>query len=137
MQDFVGETSGRESYEFEGLMVRQAEAKYVSVDNYHCSDLLKYKRFEDEEWEIVGAEECAGNQAGAVKWKLKNEVNGKSRQVTAKQMGDIEEARELMKAYTVTPENFLGKWINIRFNDRSADGVPRFPRATVIPEDKF
>lgn len=137
MRDFVGETSGRESYEFEGLMVRQAEAKYVSVDNYHCSDLLKYKRFEDEEWEIVGAEECAGNQAGAVKWKLKNEVNGKSRQVTAKQMGDIEEARELMKAYTATPENFLGKWINIRFNDRSADGVPRFPRATVIPEDKF
>lgn len=137
MRDFVGETSGRKSYEFEGLMVRQAEAKYVSVDNYHCSDLLKYKRFEDEEWEIEGAEERNGSQAGAVKWKVRKEVNGKIRYLKANQMGDMNEARDLMKSYTANPEKFLGKWINIRFNERSADGVPRFPRATVIPEDKF
>ena len=137
MRDFVGENDGRESYEFEGLMVRQSEALYVSVDSYHCSDLLKYKRFEDEEWEIVGAEECHGNQAGAVKWKLQKEVNGKLRQVTAKQMGSVPESQKIMKAYNSNPKKYLGKWINIRFNDRSADGVPRFPRATVIPEDKF
>lgn len=137
MKDFVGEASSRESYEFEGLMVRQADSLYVSVDGYHCSDLLKYKRFEDEEWEIVGAEECAGNQSGAIKWKLRKEINGKYRNLKAKQMGSVNDSRKIMKEYESNPEKFLGKWINIRFNDRSADGVPRFPRATVIPEDKF
>jgi len=137
MCEFVGETTGREKYEYEGLMVRQAEAIYVARNNYHCSDLLKYKRFEDEEWEIYGAEPCAGNQAGAINWKLKNIINGKERHLVAKQMGNLTYSRQLMNDYQANPEKFNGKWINIRFNQRSKDQVPRFPRATVIPEDKF
>jgi len=137
MCEFVGETTNRENYEYEGLMVRQSESKYVARNNYHCSDLLKYKRFEDEEWEIYGVEACAGNQAGAIKWKLKNTIDGKERHVVAKQMGDLSYSRQLLKEYQSNPEKFNGKWINIRFNQRSKDLVPRFPRATVIPEDKF
>jgi len=137
MRSFVGETTGRERYEYEGLMVRQAEATYVARNNYHCSDLLKYKRFEDEEWEIYDAEPCAGNQEGAIKWKLKKEIDGRTREVVAKQMGDLGESRRLMKDYRSRPSYYNGKLINIRFNERSKDHVPRFPRATVIPEDKF
>lgn len=135
--EFVGETTGREGYEYEGLMVRQAEATYMARNNYHCSDLLKYKRFEDEEWEICGAEPCAGNQAGAIKWKLQKVIDGKTRQVIAKQMGDLSHSRKLMEDYLFQPECFNGLMINIRFNERSKDHVPRFPRATVIPEDKI
>lgn len=117
--------------DFEGIMIRNSEAKYISRKDYHCDELLKYKRFEDEEWVIVGADECQGTQKGAIKWNL--ELNAK--RVVAKQMGSVEDARELYKQFKKTPEKFIGEKINIRFNERTKDGIPRFPRATVIRED--
>ena len=136
MEELVGETSGRESYEFEGLMVRQADAVYKSSTT-HQSCLLKYKRFEDEEWEVCGAERCnGGTQDGGIKWICRKTVKGKEKQVTAKQMGDTEASRKLYQAYKKSPKNFNGKMLNIRFNDRTKDGVPRFPRATAFVEDK-
>lgn len=137
MQDFVGESTGREKYEYEGLMVRQSNAKYVARNNYHCSDLLKYKRFEDEEWEIYDAEPCVGSHEGAIKWKLKKVINGKEKYVSAVQTGDMNIARKLMKEFDKDKTRFVGKMINIRFNERSKDSIPRFPSATAIPEDKF
>ena len=137
MEEFVGESTGRESYEFEGLMVRQAEAGYEARNNYHSSQLLKYKRFEDEEWEVYGAEKCnGGTQDGAVKWLCQKEIKGKLRKVIAKQVGDTETSKKLYNAYLKNPKKYINKMINIRFNDRTRDGVPRFPRATAFPEDK-
>lgn len=117
--------------DFEGIMIRNSDAKYISRKDYHCDELLKYKRFEDEEWVIVGADECQGTQKGAIKWNL--ELNAK--RVVAKQMGSVEDARELYKQFKKTPEKFIGEKINIRFNERTKDGIPRFPRATAIRED--
>lgn len=119
------------SEDYEGIMVRNTSAKYVSKNNYHCSELLKYKRFEDEEWTIAGAEECEGTQKGAIKWIC--ERDGKT--VIAKQMGSVETSRKMWEKYQKKPKKFIGKSLNIRFNDRSKDGVPRFPRATVVRED--
>jgi len=117
--------------DFEGIMIRNSQAKYISRKDYHCDDLLKYKRFEDEEWVIVGADECQGTQKGAIKWNLELD----SKRVVAKQMGSVEDAKELYKQFKKTPEKFIGEKINIRFNERTKDGIPRFPRATVIRED--
>lgn len=116
--------------DFEGLMVRN-DAKYVSRNNYHCNDLLKYKRFQDEEWVIIGAEECAGTQKGAIKWICEND----GKKVTAKQMGTVEHSKKLYRDYLKNPDNFIGKLINIRYNDVTKDNIPRFPRATAIRED--
>ncbi|KKM24568.1 hypothetical protein LCGC14_1603790 [marine sediment metagenome] len=136
MTELVGESSGRSGYEFEGLMVRQAASKYApSTTKQSC--LLKYKRFEDEEWEVCGAEKCTGGtQDGACKWICNKTVKGKVRKVTAKQMGDAEASRKLYQAYKKNPSKYNGRMINIRFNDKTKDGVPRFPRATAFVEDK-
>lgn len=136
MAELVGETNDREGYEFEGLMVRQAKAKYAASTT-HQSCLLKYKRFEDEEWEVAGAERCDGGlQDGAIKWICKKTIKGREKSVVAKQTGDSEESKKLYTAFKKNPKKFLGKMLNIRFNDRTKDGVPRFPRATAFVEDK-
>lgn len=136
MAEMVGETNGREGYEFEGIMVRQANAKYCASTT-HQSCLLKYKRFEDEEWEVCGAEKCTGGQQdGAVKWICCKTIKGVEKKVTAKQMGDSGDNKELYLAYKKNPKSFNGKMLNIRFNDRTKDGVPRFPRAIAFVEDK-
>jgi ATP-dependent DNA ligase len=137
MRDWIGEGTEKEGCLFEGLMVRQAEADYMSKKGYHCPQLLKYKRFQDEEWEIVGAEECQGNHQGAIKWILQKPIGGRPATITAKQMGDLEMSRRMWQAFQKHPERYVGQWINIRFNEETKDGLPRFPRATAIPEDKF
>jgi len=136
MKELVGELNNRNGYEFEGLMIRQGNSPYVSKNNYHCDDLLKYKRFEDEEWQVTGAEECNGSHKGAIKWLCEKNINGQIFKLTAKQMGSVEDSKNLYSMYLKNPKKFIGKMINIRFNDRTKDGIPRFPRATVFPEDK-
>jgi len=136
MSKFIGENTHREGYEFEGVMIRDPKAKYD--DNTAKSPhLLKYKRFEDAEWKIVGAERCnGGNQDGAIKWICEKEINGKPRKLTAKQTGDAEVSKELFRKYQKNPKKYIGKMINIRYNEVSKDDVPRFPRATAFVEDK-
>jgi hypothetical protein len=136
MSEFVGETSGREGYEFEGLMVRQMSGLYNNKKGYHCPDLLKLKRFMDDEWEIIDAAPCEGSHLGAIKWTLSKDINGKKCTVVAKQMGTVEKSREMYTQFKKNPKKFIGKSINIRYNETTADGIPRFPRATAVVMDK-
>jgi len=132
----VGETSGRDGFEFEGVMVRQPSKPYESRNNYHSPCLLKYKRFLDDEWDVCGAEPCVGGtQDGAIKWLCSKTVDGKVLKVTAKQMGDCKTTKKMYSDYKKNSNKFIEKKINIRYNETSKDGVPRFPRATAFRED--
>lgn len=132
MSIFVGENNNRNGYEFEGLMVRISEAKYISSTT-HTSFLLKYKRFMDDEWEIYDAQDCVGGtQNGSIKWLCKKD----NKTVVAKQMGDSVLSKKLYIMYKNNPSEFIGKMINLRYNEMSKDGIPRFPRATSFVEDK-
>jgi len=131
----IGENTRRLGYEFEGVMIRQSDAKYVSSTT-HQSCLLKYKRFSDDEWEICGAEICKGTHEGAIKWLCQKMVDGDMKQLVAKQMGDVESSKRLYNDYKKNPTKYNGKMLNIRYNELTKDDVPRFPRATSIVEDK-
>lgn len=132
MAEFVGERDGRVGYAFEGLMMRRPEATYVSSKT-HSSCLLKYKRFEDEEWYVKGAETCVGGLwDGCIKWRCTRD----GKEVSAQQIGDLETSRELYAQFQTNPGAFIGRSLNLRFNDRSKDGIPRFPHATAFVEDK-
>lgn len=114
---------------FEGIMVRKSDSMYK---NGRSSDLLKYKNFEDEEWLVVDAKESSGgNQTGAVVWILVDQ-NNSEKVVEAKQVGSVEESRNFFK----NKNKYIGKKINIRFNGKTKDGIPRFPRAIAFVEDK-
>jgi hypothetical protein len=137
MKEMIGEDNSRQGYEFEGIMVRQSSAKY-SAKETHSSCLLKYKRFVDEEWEVYGAEKCVGGtQDGAIKWLCKKEINGKIKKVIAKQTGDANKAKKLYQDYMKNPKKYIGKMLNIRYNETSKDDIPRFPRAVAFVEDKY
>lgn len=137
MSELVGETTNREGYEFEGLMVRQANAKYIPSKKNHQDCLLKYKRFADDEWEVCGAERCnGGTQDGSIKWICKKVIDGKEKKVVAKQTGNSEDSKKLYTDYLKNPKKYNGRMINIRYNDTTLSGVPRFPRATAFVEDK-
>lgn len=139
MKELVGENENRSGYEFEGIMIRRPQGLYIAKAKYHCDEILKYKRFIDEEWVITGAKEAQGTQKGAIVWEcqIEKEVNGKMKMLTCnpKQMGDITESRKMWIEYNKDPDQFLGKPLTIQYNETTKDFIPRFPRAVVVREE--
>lgn len=132
MAELIGEYDEREGYKFEGIMVRQADAKYVASKT-RPSCLLKFKRFEDDEWEIYGADKT---HDGGIIWLCKKEINGIERTVRATHNAESATQKKYYQDYQKCPNKFIGKMINIRFNDKTKDDIPRFPKATAFVEDK-
>ena len=107
----------------EGTMIRDMQSVYEvgQRSNY----LLKYKDFQTEEYEIVGAKTGHGRDANAVVWVCKTKD---SQQFTARPEGTIVQREEDYK----NREKFMGKMLTVRFQNLTALGVPRFPVGVVV-----
>jgi len=107
----------------EGVMIRDRSSLYEvgQRSNY----LLKYKTFQTEEYEIVGAKTGHGRDADAVVWVCKTEND---QQFTVRPEGTITRREEHYKNY----EKYIGKMLTVRFQNLTALKVPRFPIGVVI-----
>ncbi len=103
---------------YEGSILRVLEAPYqVGV---RSSALLKYKSFEDAEFEIVAYKEGSGADAQTIIFQCRTR-QGKVFFVRPK--GSVEYRRELL----LKGEDYLGKRLTVRYQELSEEGVPRFP----------
>ena len=107
----------------EGIMIREATSTYEigKRSNY----LLKFKEFQTEEYEIVGANTGHGRDADAVVWVCKT---GSGHEFTVKPEGTIKERER----YYSEREQHIGKQLTVRFQNLTALGVPRFPVGVTI-----
>ena len=108
---------------FEGTMIRDRNSVYEvgQRSNY----LLKYKDFQTEEYEIVGANTGQGRDANAVVWVCKTKDG---QQFTARPEGTITQREKDYK----NREKFIGKMLTVRFQNLTALGVPRFPVGVTV-----
>jgi len=106
----------------EGIMIRDAVSTYEigKRSNY----LLKYKEFQTEEYEVVGVKEGTGREKGAGIWECRvgNHV------FSAKPEGTLEFRRRIFR----DREHYIGKMLTVRFQNLTAQGVPRFPVGVAI-----
>ena len=107
----------------EGVMIRDAVSTYEigKRSNY----LLKYKEFQTEEYEVIGANTGHGRDANAVVWVCKT---SSGQEFTVRPEGTIEE-REY---YYRERDDYIGKWHTVRFQNLTTLGVPRFPVGVVF-----
>ena len=107
----------------EGVMIRDAKSTYEvgKRSNY----LLKYKEFQTEEYEIVGAKTGHGRDANAVVWMCKTQDG---QEFTVRPEGTIAQREEHYKNH----KNYIGKMLTVRFQNLTALGVPRFPIGVCI-----
>ncbi len=107
----------------EGIMIRETTSTYEigKRSNY----LLKFKEFQTEEYEIVGAKTGHGRDADAVVWVCKT---GDGREFTVKPEGTIKERER----YYSERDQYIGKQLTVRFQNLTALGVPRFPVGVTI-----
>lgn len=110
---------------YEGAMVRNSKSAYVNKRSY---DLQKLKEFEDSEFLIVAVEEGRGKLAGHAIFVCAAD-NGK--QFRAKLKGE----QAALRLYWEQPELCVGQQLTVKYQGRTADGLPRFPVGVHIRDD--
>jgi ATP-dependent DNA ligase len=101
---------------YEGAILRAPDAKYAP--GTRSAALLKYKRFDDAEFEIVGAVSARGTDAGCVVWLCATET-GRIFEVVPAWTDD--ERRDAF----ANAGSFIGRMLTVTFCVRTAAGVPR------------
>ena len=103
---------------YEGLMVRNADGKYVKKRSY---DLQKVKEFDDAEFTIVGVEQGRGKLAGKAVFICQTE---KGDMFSVKMVGALDN----LSQYWEKPELAIGRKLTVQFQGfTNAANVPRFP----------
>ena len=104
---------------YEGAIARNAAGLYVNKRSY---DLLKIKQFDDAEFLCVGVEEGRGKMAGHGIFVCRAEDGVEFR---AKMKGEHAE----LKKYFEHPEAVIGRSVTVKYQGKTAYGIPRFPVA--------
>jgi ATP-dependent DNA ligase len=108
---------------YEGLIARQLNSFYEigARSNY----LLKYKEFQDDEFEITGFTTGVGGEEGAIIFICKTD----SGNFSVRPRGSMEYRRAL---YDVG-DTLIGKRLTVRYQELdSITGVPRFPVGIIV-----
>lgn len=98
---------------FEGIMLRNPSGPYLY--NHRSSDLMKWKEFEDCEARVLDVREDKLNE-GVLLCSLRDGT-----QFECKMRGKHE-----YRVY-INMRKLIGKWITVRYQQLTKDGVPQFP----------
>ena len=110
---------------YEGTMVRDDSEGYTI--GQRSNQLQKYKDFVDAEFKIIDVVEGDGRFKGAAVFVCEN-TNGVQFNCTPE--GTMDHRRGLF----TNRKNHIGKWLTIRYQELSKDGVPLFPVGVDVRE---
>jgi DNA ligase-1 len=102
---------------YEGSMVRNLKAPY---EHKRSRNILKYKLFQDAEYEIIDVIEGDGNRSGMMGSIILKNENGTTFDASAR--GNQEFFIDLL----VNKANYIGSNATLRYQNLTPDGVPRF-----------
>lgn len=107
----------------EGTIIRNIHGVYAL--NARSNDLLKYKDFLDDEFEIVGFVSGEGRDKGTVIWTCKTKDGS---EFNVRPRGTWQERAN----WLTDAADFIGKHLTVRYQELTQDGIPRFPVGIVV-----
>lgn len=111
---------------FEGIIIRNPDSKYLL--KYRSSDLLKFKYFVDEEYEVVNVLKGKGTEEGAVVFTC---VTEDGQEFNVRPRGSIAKRRWQY----ANKHMYIGKQLTVRWQRSDDDEeVPRFPAGIKFPK---
>jgi ATP-dependent DNA ligase len=116
---------------FEGSIIRNANGIYKC--KYRSFDLLKYKDFDDGEFEIIDytfEKDVSGKDKKMIVWICKT-ANNKSFNVQSKGTKEIR-----AKLYE-NAKKYIGKKLWVQYFGLTNEGIPRFPKTMRDGENSF
>jgi ATP-dependent DNA ligase len=115
--------------EYEGIMVKNTSGMYK--EKYRSEDLLKYKKFFDSEFKIVGTKVGSGIWKKSVIWECSTKDGLKFFVVPD---GTQKEREKVLKMTISEPQNFINKMLTVRYqNLNPTSGIPIFPKSSLYP----
>jgi ATP-dependent DNA ligase len=108
---------------YEGSIVRNEKGLYKT--KYRSYDLLKYKKFDDDEFEIIDftrEADVLNKGDNVIVWICKTQ-DGKTFNVPSK--GTREKRTELFNK----GKEYIGKMLSVQYFGLTNDGIPRFPKS--------
>lgn len=111
---------------YEGVIIRDKRLKYES--GKRSAKIRKYKYFIEEEYPIVDCVKNEGVDNEHFCWVCEKKVGNKKIRFNAKPKDTKEVRLNLYKNRL----NYIGKMLTVKFQQYTADGVPRFPIALRI-----
>ena len=101
-------------------MIRNKDSPYKQQGR--SKDLLKYKKFHDDEFVVIGHHEGTGAHKGTPIFECRSKAKeGKIFSVTMQ--GTIESRKQMLE----NVKGYYGKLLTVKYQEISADGEPRFP----------
>jgi len=110
---------------YEGIIIRNEQGLYKR--GFRSADLQKYKKFQDEEFIIIGCKAGTGVEEGCVIWECEN-TQLEAPDFWVRPRGDHESRRAMFEH----SEEYIGKLLTVRFQELTDEGVPRFPVGVTI-----
>ena len=105
---------------YEGVMIRGMNSPYKQQGR--SKDLLKYKKFHDDEFVVIGHHEGTGAHKGTPIFECNSKSKeGKTFSVTMH--GTIDSRKKMLEHV----QSYYGKMLTVKYQEISADGAPRFP----------
>jgi DNA ligase-1 len=114
---------------YEGGILRQYDGVYNW--GHRSADLLKIKRGEDAEFEVVGYYDGIGKEKGKVCWICKNN-DGTDNTFEVRPRGSYEERAKIFKV----AESYIGRLLTVRFFGRTDKNIPFIPVGIVFRIDE-
>lgn len=116
---------------FEGIMIRDADGLYDY--GYKGIAMFKYKKFQDEEFQIVDVEPDKDGTGGLFILKTDNRhltgFKGAQDAPTVETFTCRNKGTNEMRADILTnPDKYVGKLLTVRFSEKLKTGVPEFNR---------
>ena len=108
---------------YEGAIIRNFKGLYIK--NARSKDLQKYKKFKDNEFDIIGGVDGVGVEEGLIIWIC---VTQENKRFNVRPKGTHEERRELFK----NKDRYIGKKLIVKYFELTDDNVPRFPVGVAI-----
>lgn len=117
---------------YEGIMLRRPDGAYQA--GKRSWNLIKIKPFQTEEYAIVGVEEATGKDRGAALFVCSTETPKNPRADTFRVMlkAPRSKRREYWTLFLQRPDALIGKLLTVRFQELTANGIPRFPIGLAI-----
>jgi DNA ligase-1 len=113
---------------FEGTMIRNKNSFYTIKKRSY--DLLKYKDFQDEEFEIIDftfETDTSGEDKNLIVWIIKIPANIQNVICKVRPMGTKEERKNLYEQCQQDFSQFKGRKLWVKYFEKTKDGNLRFP----------
>lgn len=103
---------------YEGTIIRDPNSVYTP--GHRSVGLLKHKDFVDEEFEIIDTMDGKGKFEGAIMFRC---VTAEGKEFDCGLKGSI----DARKAMYLEREKYHGRRLTVKFQEKTDDGIPRFP----------